>query len=294
MAPDLEVVDLRRDESFKVWSHGYPFRTVRWHFHPEYEIHLIVATSGRAFVGDHIGTFAPGNLVMTGPNLPHNWISDVPPGAAVPCRCLVVQFSRDFIAGCMTTFPELREVRRLLAEADCGVEFAAATGAAAKPVLAELHDAQGARRIVLFIELLDLLARCKHRRRLASVGYRPDPAAYMSEPLNHVLAHIARNFGGDLRESEMAELSGYSPSAFSRAFKRQTGTTFVRYVNQLRVNRACDLLMSGETRVTDICFEVGFGNVSNFNRHFLALKRMPPSEFRNQHRSLTAAAGARA
>jgi len=52
MHPDLEVVDVRRDESFKVWSHGYPYRTIRWHFHPEFELHLIVATRGKYFVGD--------------------------------------------------------------------------------------------------------------------------------------------------------------------------------------------------------------------------------------------------
>jgi hypothetical protein len=70
--PDLEMVDVPRDESFKVWSHGYPYRTVRWHYHPEYEIHLITATTGTYFVGDYVGSFEPGNLVMTGSNLPHN------------------------------------------------------------------------------------------------------------------------------------------------------------------------------------------------------------------------------
>ncbi|MGY3365171.1 hypothetical protein ACVWZL_002296 [Bradyrhizobium sp. GM2.4] len=78
MEPDLEVVQIRRGESFKAWSHGYPFHTVRWHFHPEYELHQVVATSGRYFVGDFIGDFEPGNLVLTGPNLPHNWVSDLP------------------------------------------------------------------------------------------------------------------------------------------------------------------------------------------------------------------------
>ena len=91
MQPDLEVVAVRRDESFKVWSHGYPYRTVRWHFHPEYEIHLIVATTGKMFVGDHISSFTPGNLVLMGPNLPHNWVSDVPEGETIAQRNLVVQ-----------------------------------------------------------------------------------------------------------------------------------------------------------------------------------------------------------
>src|ERR1700748_3951541 len=89
--PDLEWVAVPPDESFKVWSHGYPYRTVRWHFHPEYEIQLITTTSGKYFVGDHIGDFAPGNLVMTGPNLPHNWVSNVPPGERVDERCLILQ-----------------------------------------------------------------------------------------------------------------------------------------------------------------------------------------------------------
>ena len=78
MGPDLEVIQIRPGESFAAKAHGFPYHTVRWHFHPEFEIHQIVATRGRCFVGDFIGEFEPGNLVLAGPNLPHNWISDVP------------------------------------------------------------------------------------------------------------------------------------------------------------------------------------------------------------------------
>ena len=76
MSPFLELVDIKAQESFKVWTHGYPYETVRWHFHPEYELHLVTATTGRSFVGDYIGPFAPGDLVLTGPDVPHNWMSD--------------------------------------------------------------------------------------------------------------------------------------------------------------------------------------------------------------------------
>ena len=93
MSPFLELVDIQAQESFKVWTHGYPYETVRWHFHPEYEINLITHTSGRYFVGDHTGTFEPGQLCMVGPNLPHNWISDVPPEQHIDKRCVVLQFS---------------------------------------------------------------------------------------------------------------------------------------------------------------------------------------------------------
>lgn len=56
-------------------SHGAPSPLIRWHYHEDYELHLVVATSGKFFVGDYIGNFEPGNLVLTGPRLPHNWIS---------------------------------------------------------------------------------------------------------------------------------------------------------------------------------------------------------------------------
>jgi AraC-like DNA-binding protein len=278
--PDLEVVDVPREYSFKVWSHGYPYRTVRWHFHPEYEIHLVTETTGRSFIGDYIGSFRPGNLVMTGPNLPHNWISDVEPDVIVPRRCLILQFTAGFISALAAAVPELRALDAMLADAALGIEFAPAVGAAARPMLEQLLTASTIRRVELFIRLLGLLQRST-RRRLASAGYRPQPQDYAREPLNHVLAHIARNLGGDLRQSELAALSGFTPSAFSRAFERHTGLTFVRYVNELRINRACELLAAGEESISAICFEVGFRNLSNFNRHFLAQKNMSPSRFRS-------------
>jgi hypothetical protein len=97
MQPDLEVVQVGADRSFKIWSHGYPYPTVRWHFHPEYELHLVTTTSGNRYVGDHIGPFEPGDLVLTGPNLPHNWISQIAPDELVTQRCLVLQFTEALI-----------------------------------------------------------------------------------------------------------------------------------------------------------------------------------------------------
>lgn len=288
MQPDLEVVSLHTDVSFAAWTHGYPYRTVRWHFHPEYEIHLITATRGRSFVGDHVGTFEPGNLIMTGPNLPHNWISEMPPGASVPERGLIVQFGECFVKRCMESFPEMASVADLLKDAARGIEFSAADGRAAEPLIRELLTARGVQRLALFFALLDLLQHSAAKRILSSRGYRPDPATYMAQPLNHVLDYIASNFHTDLRETEMAELSGYSLAAFSRAFRRHTGASFVHYVNGMRIKRACEMLIADDSRIADICFRVGFNNLSNFNRQFLAHKGVAPRAFRQHYRAVAA------
>lgn len=290
MLPALELVDLGGNACLKAWSHGLPYRTVRWHFHPEYEIHLITATSGRTFVGDYIGRFSPDNLVLVGPNVPHNWLSDLDPGTEVPERCIVLQFTEAFANGCVALFPELGFLRPLLNAAQRGLEFNAATGAAARPIMRQMLDVDGPQRIALFFALLSVIQHSPPPRALAGADHRPTPDIYMSQPLNHALAQIAANPSSDLREADLAALSGYSPSTFSRAFRRKTGTSFVRYLHGIRLNRACALLIADDMHVADICFEVGFNNLANFNRQFRAHKGMSPSEFRRCHRANTMAA----
>lgn len=99
--------------------------------------------------------------------------------------------------------------------------------------------------------------------------------------MNRALGHLRENLLDAVSETELADLTGQSQSAFSRSFKRHTGTTLVRYRNQMRIDLACHMLLSDpDAKVADICFDVGFSNLSNFNRHFLKLKKMSPSEFR--------------
>ncbi len=279
--PDLEVVQIGRGESFKAWEHGYPFHTVRWHFHPEYEIHHVVATTGQYFVGDFIGEFEPGNLVLTGPNLPHNWVSDIPAGTCVPLRGRVVQFTEGFIAAAVKTFPELDSCSPILELSRRGALFSAATATRVGPILEELVKAQGVRRIELFLGVLGAMSSSTETRSLASSRYLPDPSGFMSAGVNKALAYIDSHLTEPFTEGDLADLTGQSPSAFSRSFRRHTGMALVQYVNRLRINFACHLLMSkSDMPITDICFSAGFNNISNFNRQFLAQKGMAPSRFR--------------
>jgi AraC-like DNA-binding protein len=281
MEPDLELVQIRPGESFTAWSHGYPFHTVRWHFHPEYELHLIAATRGRSFVGDFIGEFEPGNLVLTGPNLPHNWVSDIPKGTSVPLRCRIIQFTEEFIGDAMRVLPELSSLASVLERSRRGVLFGNTTARAVAPLMEEIMKAHGVRRIELFMLIFGALSRCTDSRTLASASYLPDPSGYMSAGINKALAFIRKHLIQPFSEADLAAIAGQSQSTFSRAFRRHTGMSLVQYVKRLRINLACQILMSDEqAQITTICFEVGYNNLSNFNRQFLAEKGMTPSEFR--------------
>ncbi len=281
MQPDLELVHIRKGESFAAWMHGYPFRTVRWHYHPEYEIHLVNATSGTFYIGDHIGSFQPGQLIMTGPNLPQNWISDIQPGEIVPLRSLVIQFPEAFIEDACATMPEMEALRPLLDRARRGILFDDATSARIRPLIERLIEAQGLRRLALFWDILDILACADDYEVLASLSFELDLSKINDSGINRALTYLREHLTEQIEEAELAAMVGQSQSAFSRAFKRPTGTTLVRYRNQLRVALACQLLLTEpDSRVAEICYEVGFSNLSNFNRHFLKLKGISPSQFR--------------
>lgn len=147
-----------------------------------------------------------------------------------------------------------------------------------------VQGAEGGRRVALFFEIFDLLGRDSARVLLDKSGSRFDPSAYMSSSMNAVLQHIGQNFKRDLKEADLARLNRQSVSAFSRSFRRHTGLTFVQYVNAMRIELACQHLTQDDLTITDICFEVGFNNLSNFNRQFLLVKGMTPSKFRSLYR----------
>jgi AraC-like DNA-binding protein len=280
VTPDLELIHKPAHASFRAWTHGYPHAVAKWHFHPEYEIHIITTSSGKFFVGDHIGSYQPGNLVITGPNLPHNWISEIEEGVSLPERDLVLQFSSDFIERCAQLLPELEPAQGLLAEASRGLQFPDTLGLRLMPLMAELATAQGCRRLELFAAIFSRLCDCRERVPLASANYRVDADRLMSSTINLVLSYIKQNITLDFSEKDVADVAEMNIIKFSRFFRKHTGTSFIHYVNQERIALACELLMNTDLKVTDICYRTGFNNLSNFNRQFLAHKQMAPSKFR--------------
>lgn len=281
MKPDLEVVQIGRGQSFTAWEHGYPFHTVRWHFHPELEIHYVVATSGHYYIGDFIGEFAPGNLVLTGPNLPHNWISHLGPDGSVPLRSRVVQFPEDLLPRIVELFPDTRNFAALFALSRRGALFSDTCSGLCAPLIAEVVQAKGPQRASLFLQILATLAADSGVRMLATDTYLPDPSGFMTAGVNKALGYINENLTEDFSEEDLATTAAMTPSAFSRSFRKHTGMGVVEYVNRHRINLACQMLMNeSDKTITDICFAVGFNNLSNFNRQFLRRKGMPPSRFR--------------
>lgn len=262
-------------------EHGFPNPLVRWHYHEEYELHLIVATRGKVFVGDYIGQFEPGHLVLTGPRLPHNWISTEVPEGGVALRDMVLQFADAPLRQAAAQIPELAEALPLLERARYGIEFFGLSERMRERItrVKQLH---GLQRFAEFTELLGELAGSNDYRLLSTVqlqSFDDDAAlARLSGIVDFLTEHYSENFS-------MAELCArldMTESSFSRYFRRATGNSYTDFVNHLRINKACQLLMETDRYITNVCYDVGFNNVANFNRRFLQIKGMTPKEFRRQ------------
>lgn len=262
-------------------SHGFPTPLARWHYHDEYELHLITATSGKVFVGDWIGYFQPGQVVLTGPRLPHNWLSMDLPEGGVPERDLVIQFRHEPIEASSRHIPELREVLPLLERAKNGIEFFG-MGVEAQAHWRKVKALQGLHRFAAFCEFLSDLSRCTDYRLLSTTQLRCSDDFDQIDQINAIVARLTDNLAEPLSAADMARDLGMSESRFSRFFKRATGNNFTDFVNRVRINRACHLLMESERYISDIGYEVGFNNMANFNRRFLEIKGMTPSEYRKQ------------
>ncbi len=262
-------------------EHGFPNPLVRWHYHEEYELHLIVATRGKVFVGDHIGTFEPGHLVLTGPRLPHNWISSNVPPEGVALRDMVLQFSDQPLRQGAELLPELAEVLPLLERARHGVEFFGLSDEVRRRH-ERIRLSHGLPRLAEFIALLSLLAECNDYRLLSNVQLQSFDDDEALAKISGIVDYLNEHYSEAFSMAELCERVGMSESSFSRYFRRATGNTFTSFVNQLRVHKACLLLMETDRYVTNVCYDAGFNNVANFNRRFLEIKGMTPKEFRQQ------------
>jgi len=282
-----EVISLDGASSFRFYVHDEPHPFASWHYHPEYEVHLILKSSGRFVLGDAIGSYAPGQLTVIGPNLPHAWIADRAPDERLTDAHAVLHFSDGWIRACQDAMPELRSLDSLLSRSGRGIQFhRAARDRAAEALLAIRDAADGAERVVRALDLLRILAAAPVEEATpvvrAWVPHLDDGGP--SGPLSRAIDYIFENLATGVKLHDAARIATMSDSAFSRYFKARSGQKFTDMVRQLRLTQACRLLESTDEPITAIATTVGYSNLSNFNRQFLQTYGKTPRQQRAESR----------
>jgi AraC-like DNA-binding protein len=284
MRANREVIPADPNHAVRWHEHDYPSPLARWNYHPEYEIHLIRKGTGKFIVGDHIGTFEAGHVSIMGSGLPHDWVSDLEPGEVLQGRDAVIQFDGKWVEQAAALIPEMAEVKPLLEQSARGIEFLGRSAAAAASSIEAMGASTGLERLHHLLKLFTILTRApqEERRYLAEEWFRPQLDGQAAAVVDIVLEYVFSNHAGDVKMSEAAALVGMPEPTFSKYFKRATGQNFSDLVRKLRLAHARRLLERSDKAISDICYEVGFSNLSNFNRHFLNDAGETPRQYRQR------------
>jgi AraC-like DNA-binding protein len=285
MKPQLLKIQNPIGSSFNYFDQVVPNFPTPWHYHPELEIVMMLESEGYKYIGSSITRFAPGDLVLIGPYLPHFYKNDAPyheEGSNLKAHSAVIHFEEDFIGKEFLEKPESVNLQKLFKRSKHGIQFSSKISAKLKDDFLNLANLQGMPRLLAFIKILETLSTTTEYHFLTS-----DPLVITnsadSDRMKRVFEYVMNNFQQTISLEEIASIANMSESAFSRYFKKRTRKTFTSFLNEIRIEHACKLLQYDNMSVSEISYESGFTNLSNFNRQFKAFKKQTPLAYRYQY-----------
>ncbi|AHF16201.1 AraC family transcriptional regulator [Niabella soli] len=272
------------DKSFILFEEKGTYFVYPWHYHPEYELVLITKSTGRRMVGDHIGYFQEGDLVLMGPALPHVWVNDdvyVKGEASTPAEAIVVQFVPEFLGQHFLNIPEIEPFRKILLKSKRGLAIRGKACKMITSLMIKMRGQNGLQRLASLLTIFDILSGTRDYELLASPTYEQSiQATDYSDRFSKITDYIMRNFNNDIALHEIAGVANMGVTAFCNFFKQHHKATFVEYLNIVRIGHACKLLGEKNFNVVEIAYECGYNTLANFNRQFKKIKSMTPSEYR--------------
>jgi AraC-like DNA-binding protein len=271
------------NQSFTFYHERNPFS--RWHYHPEFELVLIVKGSGKRMVGDHIDRFEEGDLVLLGSNLPHEWLCDTAyfdPQNGFQGEGIVVQFLDSFLGGHFFKIPENRTLRKVLDDATEGCLIMGQTKEKITDIMVSMVTMDAQDRLYALFDIFKILSKTKEYQLLASPNFTTTFQADYNHSMKKVIAYIMQHFQEKIEMKMLLSIANMSSTTFSVSFKKNYNMTFSEYVLKVRIGYACSLLTDDNKSISQVATEAGFENLSNFNRLFKKAKGITPKEFRHK------------
>ncbi|NHE58878.1 AraC family transcriptional regulator [Cyclobacterium plantarum] len=271
------------DKSFIVFKEKGQYFPCPWHYHPEYELVLVLKSQGRRMVGDHIGYFQEGDLVCMGPYLPHVWVNEpnfVNGQAGYEAEAIVIHFQKDFLGEDFLKIPEMETLKNFLRLSKRGLALQGKAKEQINALMKEMIHMNGIQRLSSLLSIFDILSQTREYELLASPGYLNQIDPQGSDRLDKIKAYIHKNFDKDISLPEAAAMANMAVTTFCNFFKEQYRITFVEYLHTVRLGHACRMLSETDMNIVEVAFECGFNNLANFNRQFKKYKKMTPTHFR--------------
>lgn len=257
-----------------------PSEQIGLHKQDTFELALVIKGSGVRTIGSVTEKFREGDLLLIPPGMPHCWrFSGSEAGASGKIENTALTFSPALLSGLAGLLPEARpSLSRLLSLRDALV-FEGRKRRDIRRLMERMHHAQAAARLPIFLKILSLLAAARGEERVGALM----PRSRKEERREAIRVYLTCNYMRDITLSDAAAHAGMNRSSFCAYFRRETGSTFVDYLNNMRIAQAGKMLREERAMpVSEICFRCGFNSVSHFNHVFRRAEGCNPTEYRER------------
>lgn len=268
-----------RNEAFKIWYNGQPYLHNPWHYHPEFEITFIKNGEGLLFIGDKIVDYTHNDIFLIGPNLPHEWRSNIKEDPDSISESYSIHFDTGFLGQDFFNLSETWKLQKLFVQADNGIKLAHSIARGEiGDMIASLIFKTDLSKISGLLQIFDYLLTCKIISPITSEGFAAT-IKNSDERLRNIFSYVMKNFTNPLTIEDAAAIVNLTPTSFCRFFKSRTHKSFVNYLHDIRVGYACKLLQEEKYTISQVAYHCGFENLSNFNKQFKKIKGSTPKEY---------------
>jgi len=276
------------DESFYIGIFQDNLEKNTWHYHNNFEISFITEGSGKRIVGDSIEEFQPGDLAFIGPNLPHVWIADKE--TQMPSKrtleMVFLQFNLNVLSDQLLSLPEFSNVKRALDLSERGIQIIGDTLNKVSEIMLQLPYLKSFERMLHFFILMDIIGKSETNVQLASKEYLKIRFTTGNKRIAVIHEFLMNNYREEVNLRRLAGLVNMAEGSLCRFFKMNMGITIFEYLNQIKIEFACKLLMDHDLSIMEVCLDSGFNNLSHFNKQFKKTNGVTPSEYRKRFKGL--------
>ncbi len=276
-----EITRLSEKDCFYIVERHKTEFTYPLHQHKEFELNFIEKGKGvRRIVGDSVEEIGDYELVLLGgEDLEHVWEQGRCKSKDI--REITIQFSGDIFGNDLISKNQFTSIRRMLKRADHGLSFSVSSIMKVYSTLDTIANEPN--RFVQLLKVMYVLYELSisdDAKVLASSSFAHTERSTESRRVQKVKQYINDHYAEPLKLADLAELVGMSPVAFSRFFRQRTNRTLSDYIVDIRLGYAARMLVDSSKNISEICYECGFNNLSNFNRTFKAKRNYTPRDFR--------------
>ena len=278
------TVPVRGDEAFYVMDNTAPNFYEYYHRHREFQITYIVKGSGAFMLGNLIRPCLEDQIFLIKPNDPHLFFKDERITTPSEIHVIHLFFSLEKLRP-FFDMAEMQAIKSLLYSLDASKLLPARFAVPLKELFLPLATDGGPSKLIKLLQLFKALVEQQDQfismySGLSKVNF-PDADGLR---INTVIKYTLENYKRNITIEEIAAVVHLTPTAFCKFFKKHTQKTFVSFLNEIRIESACQLLVNKKVEsIAETAYRCGFNTAVHFNRVFLQVMKVSPKEFIAAH-----------